>query len=447
MTFDTDGQMTTGRTWRDLPAAPPESDTIDPVAEATPPPASAVDTLETEPLPVAPVPERTSPPPPATPAPSSERSTWPWVVALATAVGLVAVLFAWSPWSGDEAAAALSDDAQAALQSVDEPVAAAAAGLLPSVVQIEQAGAFGGVGSGFVYEDGRVLTAAHVVAGAREVTVRTSTGRELTGTVLGGDQVADIAVVAIDSEIEPAPLALNEMPQVGQLAVAIGSPLGFEQSVTSGIVSAVDREIRIGGVRLDGLIQTDAPINQGNSGGPLADRQGRVIGVNVAIATVAGGSDGLGFAVGIDKAVEIAAEFDGSNPQPDTLDPGAGGLFDDPGLLPPELRDLLDELLGGSESPFSGQGDLNDLLDDLLGGGDLNDLFGDEDLNQLFEDFLGDGDLNGLFDGFGGEGTEDFLSPELLDLLLRLLAEGDGGSFFGDPDSLQDLFDLFEGEG
>ena len=112
--------------------------------------------------------------------------------------------------------------------------------------------------------------------------------------------------------------------------------MGFEQSVTSGIVSAVDRELQVGGTLLDGLIQTDAPINQGNSGGPLADRQGRVIGVNVAIASASGGSDGLGFAVGIDKAVEIATRFTAGRSAAGHAR-GRPAVCSTPGLLPPEL--------------------------------------------------------------------------------------------------------------
>jgi putative serine protease PepD len=443
MTLDTDGHISTGRSWRDLPDAPPESDVIDPVAAATPEAAATVDTV---PLPIT-EPEPLAPPPHAPDAPAeSDRGVWGWVVGLAAVIGLIAIVFAWSPWSDDAQVDALIADT-GVLDNVDEPVAAVAVELLPSVVQIERAGAFGEIGSGFVYQDGRVLTAAHVVAGADEVTIRTSDGQQLTGTVLGGDPVADIAVVAIDSDVPPAVLALGETPQVGQLAVAIGSPLGFEQSVTSGVVSAVDRELRVGGTLLDGLIQTDAPINQGNSGGPLADRQGRVIGVNVAIASASGGSDGLGFAVGIDKAVEIASGFTGSNPQPDSLDPGVGGLFDTPGLVPPELGGLLDELLGGGGlDGLLGDGDLNQLLDDLLGGnGDLDGLLGDGDLNQLLDDLLSGGDLEGLLDQFAdpnlGGGAEDFLTPEMMDLLLQMLLgeNGDG--------SLNDLFDLFQGEG
>ena len=413
MTTDTPSKIETGRSWKDLPAEPPRSNVVAPVppAMAPPPAPTVVDEADTLPLPLSAL------PPPASSPPAVDRNPWPWVVALGVLVVAVGALFLWSPWSDD---AALADESLAAAipQDAPEPVAAVAARLLPSVVQIER---FGGEGSGFAYADGRILTAAHVVAGAREVTVRTSDGTELVGRVLGGDPVADIAVVEVDGQVSPADLALDDPPQVGQLAVAIGSPLGFSQSVTSGIVSGVNRELQIGGTRLDGLIQTDAPINEGNSGGPLADRDGRVIGVNVAIASASGGSDGVGFAVGIDKAVEIAERFTGDNPDPESLDPGNVPFLDDPNLLPPELRDLLDEFFGGTD-PFSGEspfGNLPDLLNEFFGDG-VNPGTGDEvippELRDLLDSLLGDG--SGLF----GEGGE--IPPELRDLLDQFLGEG-----------------------
>jgi signal transduction histidine kinase len=350
MTVEDKPKIATGRSWRDLPVTPPAADDISPVPPSRPaPPAPmAGDEPDTRPLPAS------APPavPPSPPGRRTRRVRWPWLVGLAVLVVAIGALLAWSPWTDRTPGLAAVDPAEVPGLPPDasEPVAAVAARLLPSVVQIER---FGAEGSGFAYAEGRILTAAHVVAGAREVTVRTSDGLELTGRVLGGDPVADIAVVAVDGDVPPAELAVGDPPDVGQLAVAIGSPLGFSQSVTSGIVSAVDRTLTVGSARLDGLIQTDAPINQGNSGGPLADRQGRVIGVNVAIASFSGGSDGLGFAVGIDKAVEIADRFTAAAPEPETLDPGASPFLDDPSdLFPPELRDLLDQFFGGD--PFSG---------------------------------------------------------------------------------------------
>jgi S1-C subfamily serine protease len=193
----------------------------------------------------------------------------------------------------------------------EEPVAAVAAALLPSMVQIE---AGFGLGSGFVYDEGHVLTAAHVVEGSNSVVVRFADGNQAEGTVLGTDTVHDVAVIEVDTNDTPvAPLALDEELVVGQLAVALGSPWGLEQTVTSGVVSAVDRPVaNINSVQV--LIQTDASINPGNSGGALADRQGRVIGVNIEIFTQTGTNSGVGFAVPITVAYDIAQQIAAGTP-------------------------------------------------------------------------------------------------------------------------------------
>jgi len=187
-----------------------------------------------------------------------------------------------------------------------EPVADVAEALLPSIVQIDTGG---GVGSGVIYDSaGWILTAAHVVEGITTVDVRLFDGRVVTGTVVGADAVTDIAVVQIEeSGLTAAPLALDEKPRVGQLAIALGSPWGLDSTVTSGIVSAVDRTLTdFAGENSRSMLQTDAAINPGNSGGPLADREGRVIGINVSIFTESGASDGVGFAVPIDRAYRVA---------------------------------------------------------------------------------------------------------------------------------------------
>jgi putative serine protease PepD len=187
--------------------------------------------------------------------------------------------------------------------SGEEPAAAVAKALLPTVVEIRQGS---GLGSGFVYDkNGYIMTAAHVVQGADQVQVRLYDGTQLTGKVLGTDELNDVAVVKVDrTGLAAAPLALGETIQVGQLAVAIGSPFGLNETVTAGIISATDRT-------LEGreVIQTDAPINPGNSGGVLADRRGRVIGINDAIQTgsnASNGNVGIGFAVPIDLAARSA---------------------------------------------------------------------------------------------------------------------------------------------
>ncbi|HEX6674269.1 MAG TPA: trypsin-like peptidase domain-containing protein [Actinomycetes bacterium] len=192
----------------------------------------------------------------------------------------------------------------APLPAGEEPVAAVARTLGPSVVQLEVGD---GLGSGVIYDkNGYILTAAHVTQGSQTLTVRLFDGTALRGRVVGADQANDIAVVKVDrSGLRPANLALKSDVQVGQMAVAIGSPFGLEQTVTQGVVSAKDRSLRTGGQVLD-VIQTDTPINPGNSGGALADRQGRVIGINDSIRSESGGNEGVGFAIPIDTAAASA---------------------------------------------------------------------------------------------------------------------------------------------
>ncbi len=189
-----------------------------------------------------------------------------------------------------------------------EPAAAVAAALAPAVVQIETTK---GLGSGFVYDKrGLVLTAAHVTDGAGSVTVRLADGTKTTGKVLGSDDSTDVSVVKIAgrSDLPVAVLATGVQLQVGQTAIAIGSPFGLDQTVTAGIVSAIGRSTTTPGGVIP-AVQTDAPINSGNSGGALADRQGRVIGINDSIITgnsQASGNVGVGFAIPIDIAKAVA---------------------------------------------------------------------------------------------------------------------------------------------
>ncbi|MGK7932635.1 MAG: HhoA/HhoB/HtrA family serine endopeptidase [Microcystaceae cyanobacterium] len=167
-----------------------------------------------------------------------------------------------------------------------------------------------GTGSGFIVnEDGRILTNAHVVDGADKVTVTLKDGRTLEGTVIGSDPVTDVAVVKIDGENLPTvKLGNAESLQVGEWAIAIGNPLGLDNTVTTGIISATGRsssQIGVGDKRID-FIQTDAAINPGNSGGPLLNAKGEVIGMNTAIIANA---QGLGFAIPINKAEDIAEQL------------------------------------------------------------------------------------------------------------------------------------------
>jgi putative serine protease PepD len=181
-----------------------------------------------------------------------------------------------------------------------------------SVLQVRRGG---GSGTGFIVEGpGLVVTNAHVVGGAKTVQLVLDRGKKpVTGTVTGTDASSDLAVLKVDPDAlkgRPAlPLAESDDVGVGDLAVAIGFPLGLDRTVTAGIVSGIGRQIEApNGFSIDKVIQTDAPINPGNSGGPLLDARGRVIGVNSQIATAGVGSMGnvgIGFAVPSDTVRDV----------------------------------------------------------------------------------------------------------------------------------------------
>ena len=196
-------------------------------------------------------------------------------------------------------------------------VITAVARVMPSVVVITSRsnggvlGGANGVGSGFIFDsNGWILTNKHVVDGADEISVQLNDSRVFTGRVYGIDTLTDLAVVKIDATGLPAaPLGSSEELQLGQLAIAIGNPLGsFENTVTTGVVSGLGRHIQAGDAvgstseQLNNLIQTDAAINPGNSGGPLVNSAGQVIGINTAVNQDA---QGIGFAIPIDVARPI----------------------------------------------------------------------------------------------------------------------------------------------
>ncbi|MBC7252775.1 MAG: trypsin-like peptidase domain-containing protein [Actinobacteria bacterium] len=196
-----------------------------------------------------------------------------------------------------------------------EAVVEVAERILPSVVNIEvQYGITqGGIGSGFIWRsDGYIVTNNHVVQDATKLIVSLRDGSIYEAKIVGTDPDTDLAVIKIDaSDLPAAPLGTSADLVVGELAVAVGSPEGFEGSVTSGIISALNRNIIIGNTPLLDVIQTDAAINPGNSGGPLCNSVGEVIGINTAIysQTASGGYDGLGFAIAIDNAKPIVEEL------------------------------------------------------------------------------------------------------------------------------------------
>jgi putative serine protease PepD len=166
-------------------------------------------------------------------------------------------------------------------------------------------------GSGFVYDDqGHVITNQHVVDGAQSVKVTLWNGKTYDARVVGTDPSTDVAVLDVDapaSVLDPLTLADSSELEVGDTVVAIGSPFGLEETVTSGIVSALHRQITApNDFAIDDAIQTDAAINHGNSGGPLLDLDGRVVGVTSQIESESGGNDGVGFAVSSNTVKKIA---------------------------------------------------------------------------------------------------------------------------------------------
>lgn len=222
----------------------------------------------------------------------------------------------------DDLVSRLADEESARIVAVEKSIS--------SVVTIQVNSATGsGFGSGFFYDaSGLILTAAHVVTDAEgmpfaEAIVGITRGsiiaNKVTAEIVGVDTKRDIAVLRVDTELEfgVAALALDERVQLGQAVIAIGSPLGLQNTVTSGIVSQVNRTIvssAVGGEVLGfNLIQTDAPINSGNSGGALINLKGEVVGINILIQTdpsgSASGNIGLGFAVPINQAFDVAGEI------------------------------------------------------------------------------------------------------------------------------------------
>jgi S1-C subfamily serine protease len=202
-----------------------------------------------------------------------------------------------------------SNDVAAAQRPL--PLPKLVAGAAPSVVKVNPSGDERRLGSGFVIDaEGRILTNSHVLDDEESAAVTFSDGSDATAAVLGKDDSTDLAVLEVDelpTGTRPARLGTSGGLEVGSGVVAIGNPFGLERTATTGIVSAIERVINApNSFRIQNVIQTDAAINRGNSGGPLLDLWGRVVGINSQIATSGGGNVGIGFAIPIDTIVPVA---------------------------------------------------------------------------------------------------------------------------------------------
>jgi putative serine protease PepD len=200
---------------------------------------------------------------------------------------------------------------------------------LPSVVEVKVEGTGGsgqgpfgpfdvpnapvqGLGSGWVYDQGHVVTNEHVVDGADKVTVVFQDGTEVPARVVGTDPSTDVAVLELeeDHDARALPLGSTSSLHLGDTVVAIGSPLGLQGTVTAGIVSGLGRDIQAPNqFTIDGAVQTDAALNHGNSGGPLLDANGRVVGMNAQIASDTGANTGIGYAIPVETVKQIADQL------------------------------------------------------------------------------------------------------------------------------------------
>jgi putative serine protease PepD len=200
------------------------------------------------------------------------------------------------------------------VEAAPSPVAAVAEAVLPTVGRVDIGGpGVRGSGSAVIFRpDGHLITNAHVVRGATQITVTLPDGQPRDARVVGADAASDLAVLEVDADGLPVPAFADGLPSVGETAIAIGSPFGLEGSVTAGVVSALNRSIPTPGAPLVDLIQTDAPINPGNSGGALVNASAEVIGINTAILGAAAdlpGNIGIGFAIPIATALPIAEQL------------------------------------------------------------------------------------------------------------------------------------------
>ncbi len=321
------------------PAPAPEPAATEP----TPPAQYAAAPSYMPPTPPEPAPYQPTPPPsPQPPVSHSGNSTIVLAVIAALFMGLIAGVaggfLGGKLVQGNSGGVAVKSQKVTVVPSTtEEPAVAAAAAAVPSVVNIDvssgtaSAGENGlpnshptvpvqGNGSGVAFKrvasgGTYILTNNHVVADAATLSVADATGKKHKGTLVGRDPDTDIAVVRIDADLPLIEVGDSSALLVGQSVIAIGSPFGFEHSVTSGVVSALERSLSNGsdgstvGYTLSDIIQTDAAINPGNSGGALVDRAGKLVGINTAIYSDTGQNGGIGFAIPVKTAARVADEL------------------------------------------------------------------------------------------------------------------------------------------
>ena len=354
---DFPGEEPRSRTWRDIPPAPP-------LGSPLPPPSHTSGATTYEPV-----------------APQRSRKKPVGIVAAAVLliVGIL-VFAAQGGTSSSDAEKVTSTTSEVSKGSSTVPGSTVAPGssspsvgaagspqaiaqaVGPAVVQIDDNGS---IGSGVIYnKSGLILTAHHVVANSSTVTVVFADGTKVEGRVVGRQPARDLAIVAVTSEKEltAAKLADTSTLAIGQPVVALGSPFGYQASVTSGIISGLNRQLKITNLTLTGLIQTDAAINPGNSGGPLIDASNKVIGINTAIATASGGSNGVGFAVPVNDAKELQEKVEAAGgAKAPTIEAPESSSSQIPGFdfqMPDSLNDLFGDLFKSSiiQTPMGERG-------------------------------------------------------------------------------------------
>ncbi len=274
----------------------------------------------------------------------------------------------------------------------------------PSVVYIftERAvlGFFGtrqvrqGAGSGFLWDtQGHVVTNFHVVQGAQNIQIRLDSGEAISATYVGGSPDHDLAVVRLRQtldHIQPIPLGTSSTLQVGQAVFAIGNPFGLARTLTTGVISALDRRLpTAGGREVFGVIQTDAAINPGNSGGPLVDSAGRLIGVNTAIISGSGSSAGVSFAVPVDVVNRVVPQLitKGKVPRPGigivVLDEEAAASLGVVGVV-------IERVVPGSEADRAGLEGVdyrNQRLGDIIVAADDRDVRNIDEFLEILQGF------------------------------------------------------------